>query len=470
MASRDKNREQDKPGADLLRRSLASPAGAPGLDVDPCPDPEILAAYSEHSLDADETARYELHFSRCARCREMLVAMVHAGELAGAAGEKRARSSSTAWVWDWRWLAPAAAAVIVLAAIWVMRGPALSHRGASQSSPLIAMNQSSAPPADVTANPEPAPPESSRAASNSASGVPTASGALQRVAPDLDSAKSEIAPAAKPAPPSRDKTKEFGGNLPLSGRNYEQLDTLKKSAVAPKAGSSEPRGYGVGHGTGNGVGIPSSAETVTAENAIRPVAPASRPPAAAPVPPEISTGNAFGAAAPATQPARKAARAQETEVVTAAGAAPETAQDKQMVTSLSRATAMNESVMVESADDRNPRTVVHSPDPDVLWRISSGRFVERSSDAGSTWRVQWTNANAHVIAGAAPSVETCWLVGRNGIILLTTDGKKWRTITPPADADFVDVAATDASSATVTTTDDRKFTTTDGGKRWIPAP
>lgn len=457
MASRDKDREQDKPAADLLRRSLASPAGAPGLEIDPCPDPEILAAYFERSLDADETARYELHFSRCARCREMLAAMVHAGEPAGAAGEKRARSSSTAWIWDWRWLAPAAAALVFVVIVVVFRP---SHRPPGQA--LVAMNQSAAPPA--------VPPEATRAVDNSAAKIPSASGTLQRVAPDLDSAKSEIAPPAKPAPPPRDETKEFGANLPLSGRNYEQMDTLKKSAVAPKADNSEPRGYGVGQGAGNGVGVPSSAETVTVESAIRPVAPAPPPPAAAPVPPEISAANAIGGAAPAAQSARKAASARGTEVVTVAGGAPETAQDKQMVASLSRSTAMSEAVTVESADDRNPRTVVHSPDPDVLWRISSGRFVERSSDAGSTWRVQWTNANAHVVAGAAPSVETCWLVGRNGIILLTTDGKKWRTIAPPADADFVDVAATDASSATVTTTDDRKFTTSDGGKRWTPAP
>ncbi|MGA8013327.1 MAG: hypothetical protein WB949_12940 [Candidatus Acidiferrales bacterium] len=439
MASRDKDREQDKPAAELLRRSLASPAGAPGLDVDPCPDPEILAAYFERSLDADETARYELHFSRCARCREMLAAMVHAGEPAGAAGEKRARSSSTAWAWDWRWLAPIAATVIVLAAIWVMRGPALSHRTALESGPMVASSQS----------PEPAPPESSRAASNSASGVPAASGALQRTAPNLDSTKSESAPPAKPAPPSRDETKEFGANLPLSGRNYEQLDALKKSAVAPKTGDSDVSGSSAA----NGVAIPSSAETVTVENATQPITPAASPPAATPVPPEISAGNVAGAAAPAPGAASERARNLQTVVVTA-----------------NRGLAMSESVTVESADDRNPRTLVHSPDPDVLWRISSGRFVERSSDAGSTWRVQWTNANAHVVAGAAPSVETCWLVGRNGIILLTTDGKKWRTIAPPADADFVDVAATDASSATVTTTDDRKFTTTDGGKRWTPAP
>ncbi|MGA8767304.1 MAG: hypothetical protein WB559_09815, partial [Candidatus Acidiferrales bacterium] len=150
MAWRDKDREQDKPAADLLRRSLASPAGAPGLDVDPCPDPEILAAYFERSLDADETVRYELHFSRCARCREMLAAMVHAGEPAGAAGEKRARSSSTAWAWDWRWLAPAAAALVFVVIVVVFRP---SHRPAGQA--LVAMNQSAAPPA--------VPPEATRA-------------------------------------------------------------------------------------------------------------------------------------------------------------------------------------------------------------------------------------------------------------------------------------------------------------------
>ena len=59
MASRD----QDKPAANLLRRSLAS---SPGVEA-VCPDPEILAAYLERSLDADETARFELHFSHCAR-------------------------------------------------------------------------------------------------------------------------------------------------------------------------------------------------------------------------------------------------------------------------------------------------------------------------------------------------------------------------------------------------------------------
>jgi hypothetical protein len=454
MPERDKDRDQSKPAADLLRRSLDSQAAA----EDACPDPEILAAYFEHSLDADETARYELHFSRCARCRETLAAMVHAGEPAGAAGEKRARTPGTAWIWDWRWLAPATAALIFVVIAVVFRP---SHRPPEQ--PLVAMNQPASPPADMAAKPESAPAESSRAPGDSASGVPSTSGAIDRAAPNLDSAKSKTAPPVKSVPPSGDERTDFASSVPLTGRNFEQLDTLKKSAVAPKTESPGLGGNGVGNGAGNGVGIPSTSQTVTVEATTAPVTSAP-PPAAAPVPPEISASNVGGAAAPAAQRARQATSAQETQVVT------ETAQDNHVVASLSSSAAMTESVMVQSADDRSARTLVRSPDPDVLWRISSGRFVERSKDAGATWRVQWTSANARVVAGAAPSVETCWLVGRNGIILLTTDGKKWKTIAPPAEADFVEVEATDASSATVTTTDDRKFTTSDGGKRWAPAP
>ena len=283
MALRDKDREQDKPAADLLRRSLASPAGAPGLDVDPCPDPEILAAYFERSLDADETARYELHFSRCARCREMLAAMVHAGEPAGAAGEKRARSSSTAWAWDWRWLAPVAAA-LVLAAIVVVRRPAL----------VIGPHWSRPSGRVISVGPN------LRRRNPRARRVIPLPAYLQSLAYSSVPRRISIQRSRKSRRPRNQRrhlaheTKEFGANLSLSGRNYEQLDTLKKSAVAPKADSSEPRGYGVGQGAGNGVGIPSSAETVTVESAIRPVAPAPPPPAAAPVPPEISAANAIG--------------------------------------------------------------------------------------------------------------------------------------------------------------------------------
>ncbi len=71
--------EEDKAMDGLLRRNLARDADQALV----CPEPEVLAAYFERSLDADETETYELHFSQCARCREQLAAMARAGAPVG---------------------------------------------------------------------------------------------------------------------------------------------------------------------------------------------------------------------------------------------------------------------------------------------------------------------------------------------------------------------------------------------------
>jgi len=423
MASRD----HDKPAADLLRRSLASPARREEV----CPDPEILAAYSERSLDADETARLELHFSQCARCREQLAVLGRLGELVGAAEEKRPRTQRIPWNWDWRWLAPAAAALVFVALLIALR-PA--HHPAEGS--LVAMDHQpassaylapSATPGSGTAAPAPAPQSSS------------AGGSFR--SPRLNSAKSEVAPPAPSrvlpeTPPGRATT-----SLPLNGRNYKELLKLAQPAVVPGAKASAAAGSSP---------VPAGAsQSVTVTAGSPPAAQAASLPAH-PVPRDVPTAG---------------------PTYSESVAAPQATEDKKMsVIVRNGGSAQTESVMVEAEDLTSARTLVRTPDPQVLWRFTGGRFVERSSDAGATWRVQWTNAGAHLTAGAAPTTDTCWLVGRDAMILLTTDGRRWKTITPPADADFIDVVATDASSATVTTTDDRKFTTSDNGKHWTPAP
>src|SRR5271156_6980667 len=105
-------REEDKAMAGLLRRSLAQDAGAGSGSGEDCPGPEILAAYFDRALDKQETARYELHFSRCSVCREQLAAMARADEASGAFGAAETEKN-TASAWDWlvgpRWLMPAAA-------------------------------------------------------------------------------------------------------------------------------------------------------------------------------------------------------------------------------------------------------------------------------------------------------------------------------------------------------------------------
>jgi hypothetical protein len=110
--------------------------------------------------------------------------------------------------------------------------------------------------------------------------------------------------------------------------------------------------------------------------------------------------------------------------------------------------------------------VISSPDPDVRWRLA-GTSVERSTDGGRTWQPQSAGTTAELMAGASPAPTVCWIVGRNGTVLLTTDGVAWRRLAfPAATADLVGVTATDATNATVTTADGRTYRTSDGGLTW----
>jgi photosystem II stability/assembly factor-like uncharacterized protein len=113
--------------------------------------------------------------------------------------------------------------------------------------------------------------------------------------------------------------------------------------------------------------------------------------------------------------------------------------------------------------------VVRSPDPRVLWRKQEKGILE-SDNGGATWRpVDLPVANARVVAIAAPSAQVCWLVGRDSLILVTTDRAHWQSIVPPVQADFVEVVAENESSATVASAEGLRFQTTDGGKHWHPA-
>ncbi len=175
---------------------------------------------SEHSLDADETARYELHFSQCARCRRCSRGDGCTPVGPQARPAKNARDHQHRLDLDWRWLAPAAAA-IVLAAIWVARRPSPPHSAGESSRPLVAMNQPAAPPADMTVNPDP------RRGDRSGAFAPTSSAhsSVPRRISIQRNRKSRR--ARKPAPASRDDRKEFATNVPLTGRNYDSWTRLR---------------------------------------------------------------------------------------------------------------------------------------------------------------------------------------------------------------------------------------------------
>jgi hypothetical protein len=426
MASRDR----DKPAAGLLRRSLAHPAGA---EAD-CPPPDILAAYYERSLDAAETARYELHFSQCAHCREKLAAISRVGEFAAAADESTQHNARWVWLWDWRWLAPAAA-VLAIVIVWAARRPAPTRTPGQTPPPLVAMSRPAELPA--TSMTRESLPETSVAVPRSSSAAESAA----RTAPNSISSKalpsaSETLHVLAEKKPARPAT-----NLPLAGRNYSQLDTLAKSAEAPKSAAAQSA-VAAGPAADISAGALQSASSS---------APPPPPPAPAPAANRMATSES---------------------VVVEAEVAPQALKTKREAppAKIGRYTAGSAKAVLETAEQRSAGTLIRTPDPNVLWRIAGGSFVERSRDAGTTWQAQMPQFDAHLVAGSAPAAKICWLVGRNGIILLTKDGTKWKTIPPPVPADFVDVAARDASSAMVTAADGHKFSTSDSGKHWNALP
>ena len=104
--------------------------------------------------------------------------------------------------------------------------------------------------------------------------------------------------------------------------------------------------------------------------------------------------------------------------------------------------------------------------PPFYWRILSTDVIERSVDRLGWEAVAIDPPVRGLAGGAAPSATVCWIIGRAGLVLLTTDGKEFARVTQPAPADLISITAQDAFRATVTTVGGQTFSTTDGGKNW----
>lgn len=107
-----------------------------------------------------------------------------------------------------------------------------------------------------------------------------------------------------------------------------------------------------------------------------------------------------------------------------------------------------------------------SPEPAFRWRIGAPGTILRSTDSGVTWTSQRTPAPVTLAAGAAPARDVCWIVGRSGAVMLSTDGTAWQLRPFPELVNLTAVRAVDSKNAVVTAADGRQFSTTDGGASW----
>ena len=88
------------------------------------------------------------------------------------------------------------------------------------------------------------------------------------------------------------------------------------------------------------------------------------------------------------------------------------------------------------------------------------------SPCGTMWPAPPSDVAGQITGGSGPSAAVCWIVGRAGTVLRSTDHQSWRRVDVPVPVDLSSVAATDPQSATVVTMDGRTFSTTDGGGSW----
>ena len=244
----------------------------------------------------------------------------------------------------------------------------------------------------------------------------------------LPAAPRAVSPEARPAPDrgapgarrvekaeqERAEPKEFARAAPPSASPAQDLRKSTVASEAPAAPARERQ---------------EAADTLAGAAAAAPAAP--------PAPAAVTNGALT----------QEAAR-------TAAGTAAEARADR---------------AQARSAFATAPRLVVMTADGSGRWRIAAGR-IQYAARNGAPWISAAALDPSGLTAGAAPGGLVCWLVGRTGTVLLTTDAVRFSRLTAPAATDLIAVRASDARTATVTAADGRRFTTTDQGASWTLVP
>jgi hypothetical protein len=445
-----------------------------------CPDPEIIAAYSEDSLDSAESSKWEGHFAACSRCRNILRVLAASadsplaakevaqiGELVAAARPAAVERPSVAAdrgatppkviQWPTRWLAPALAVAAVLAVWFAMRPPwRATDQGTSGT--LVAQaprEEVASPPAEPSVIQPPAeiaPQQQPKTES----------------ATSADRSRAMSAPRNTPSEPGPERDLQKGLNSRLSPRagtaagalpEEKKMDRLADGRQDPSAAPAP-----VAPPPPSRLAMPSpSAPQSQAKTALS---------GGAGEAPQVTASANAVENAPAARDKQAADAIQNQTGSTSTSAV----QQEQEIVPQVRAGARKEQAFGLARPLQKDSSLLKAPSDLIHWRAGKGGIIQRSPDSGKTWMSQPSPSKEDWLAGAAFSDTVCWLAGRRGAIARTTDGQNWQRIPPPAQAaaadgsqpDWTSISASDAQAAVVTAADGRKFATADGGKTWQP--
>ncbi len=185
-------------------------------------------------------------------------------------------------------------------------------------------------------------------------------------------------------------------------------------------------------------------------------------------PPPAAT--AAAPAEPAAPPARAAAPTLQDRARSADAAPPAAAPASENDVAKQPAGNVNETLSVRSAAP--PTAAAERREEAERKGAIVGQLQARDafamSPCGPRWPAPPSDLGGQVTGGSAPSDTVCWMIGRAGTVLRSTDHQTWQRVNFPVPVDLSSVNATDPRTATVVTVDGRTFSTTDGGVTWTP--
>jgi hypothetical protein len=409
----------------LLQGARRNPAAVSHVETGPaCLDAETLAAWAEGGLDADRVRLIETHVADCARCQALSAAFFSSDETVTEGVPKVVRFRRNRVMY---WAPIAAGTIAATLVIWI--GVRDQDELKSEAQAVIA---------------------ESRAAQTPSAAVD------ERRLPDKQGQQGNVtAPDS-----SRLQRKE-------SAASANQSRALAADAAAPQAAAR------------------AAAEPVASPAPARPMTPlaAPPPPPAVVVPPVTTTASGVGAGAAGA----------------AAGGVRQTAElleklEPRVIAEFSSVLARSSTIgglppagaiaggaagggagrggrgggAGGAGAGRGAGVVLDgvAVAPPFYWRILATDVIERSLDR-LVWEAVAIDPPVQGLAGGvAPAATVCWIIGRAGLVLVTTDGKEFTRVTQPAPVDLISITAHDAMRATVTTAGGQTFTTADGGKTW----
>lgn len=422
-------------------------AAKPGVH----PDPDLLIAFAEKSLNDRERGQVLQHLAGCADCRDVLSFAMPEIQPALAPGPKR-----STWL-SWpvlRWGALAACVVVVSAAVTLR----YEHREPARS----VAEKAPAAPADLKLEGEVRGQPGQQPTSNIAvlSSAPSERdlGEAGKLAKQREkgsetspmSAQTEVSDAYGMPLEQNKKVQELTNNR-LAG-----IDTFRSAdkpaspapAAAPESSLAAKTAGVEGQVQARNGALDYSARAnsgmVTVESAATPTREA--------------------AAQSAERKAKDESRTNESqkEVQAVGGAARASLADRKADT-LSGATAAGPTTEHAGrlrADNNLPR-----------WTLSAGGALQRSLDSGKTWEKIPVASNV-VFRALAANDSDIWVGGAAGALYHSSDaGQHWIRITPVADgkslsADIVTVEFSDPRHGKLSTANRETWTTSDAGETW----